>query len=473
MLLDSTGKLIAKASSAPYPLHSKQGSATQNPDDIWRGARVALRDLVQQCETVNNIAGICLSGAMHSVVGLNREGLPTAPAITWVDQRPAALVPQLQTELGNDRAALYARTGCPLQTPYHLPRLRWWQQEHGPATLYVSLKDWVFWQLTGEFWTDVGLASTTGLVDIHSFTWDKTALAHAHISPTNLPQLKAPTDTSMLAAEVAQDIGLPSIPVILGGSDGALANLGSSAGLPQRAAVTVGTSGAVRLLSTTPLLDDADKARTWCYVLTEGRYVAGGAINNGGIALQYLREKLFPECSTTQLINEATEINLHTRRPLVLPYLSGERSPHWRSDATATIHGLTLEQGRGALVRSVLEAVCFCLADIWQILRPQTDTDTVYLSGGICKSQFWSQILADVFGVDIVMLDAADASAVGAAMLGHHALGTADLAGLSDALPVGERLRPNADAHKYYLEKLSAFRGLFEQLYKSFPHEKI
>jgi gluconokinase len=332
--------------------------------------------------------------------------------------------------------------------------------------MYVSLKDWVFWQLTGKLWTDVGLASTTGLVDIHAFRWDDTALEYARVSPTNLPQLKAPTDTSMLAAEVAQDVGLPSIPVILGGSDGALANLGSSAGLPQRAAVTVGTSGAVRLLSTTPLLDDAAKARTWCYVLTEDRYVAGGAINNGGIALQYLRDKLFPECSTTQLISEAADVDLHARRPLVLPYLSGERSPHWRSDATATIHGLTLEQGRGALVRSVLEAVCFCLADIWQILRPQTDTDTVYLSGGICKSHFWSQLLADVLGVDIVMVDAADASAVGAAMLGHQALATADLTRLSNALPVGERLSPNADAYGYYIERLSAFRDLFEQLYK-------
>ena len=428
----------------------------------------------------HKVDAIALSGAMHSLLPLDANYQPLEHALTWADGRPAAMLPVLREEI-TDLAGLYARTGCPLQTPYHLARVRWLQQhraqygqqhrqqyrQHQPAVhKYAALKDWLFWQLTGELATDVGMASTTGLLDIHTLEWDNTALEHAHLSPADLPHLVAPTHHAPLRPDLAYELGIPAVPVICGGSDGVLANVGSSAALSGLAAITVGTSGAVRLTSNKPLLD-VPRGRTWSYLLTSGRYVSGGAINNGGIALQYLQNNLFPEVSTTALLDEASQVALTDTRPLVLPYFSGERSPHWRSDAVGTIHGITLEHPRAALVRSVLESVCFCLADIWQILDPQTDTDTIFLSGGICQSRFWSQMLADVLGTHVVLVDAADASAVGAAMLGSVALGAGTLEQLSQTLAQQDTLQPNEHAHAHYQTRLENFRDLFATLYPS------
>lgn len=455
------GKVIAKASSEPYQLNHQQGGATQEACDVWQGAKNALRQLLKDTHKMDAIA---LSGAMHSVLPLDAGYQPLAPALTWADSRPAAMLPTLREEI-TDVAGLYARTGCPLQTPYHLARLRWLQQHQNlDPTKYAALKDWVFWQLTGELAVDFGMASTTGLLDIHTLEWDKTALEHAHVSPADLPQLVAPTYHAPLRTELASELGIPVVPVICGGSDGVLANVGSSAALAGSAAITVGTSGAVRLTSNEPLLD-VPLGRTWSYVLTAEKYVSGGAINNGGITLQYLQNNLFPEVSTDALVTEASQVELDDARPLVLPYFSGERSPHWRSDAVGTIHGLTLEHPRAVLVRSVLEGVCFCLADIWQILAPKTDTDTIFLSGGICQSHFWSQMLADVLGTQVVLVDAADASAVGAAMLGAVALGEGTLEQLSQGLARGDTLSPNQPAHAHYQTRLADFRDLFATLY--------
>lgn len=454
-------KVIAKASSEPYQLNHQQSGATQDAFEVWHGAKDALRQLL--ANNPRKVDAIALSGAMHSLLPLDANYQPLAPALTWADSRPAAMLPVLREEI-TDLADLYARTGCPLQTPYHLARLRWLQQQKLKVTTYAALKDWVFWQLTGELATDFGMASTTGLLDIHTLEWDSTALKHAHVCATDLPPLVTPTYHAPLRKDLADALGMPALPVICGGSDGVLANVGSSAALSGSAAITVGTSGAVRLTSNEPLLD-VPHGRTWSYLLTPGQYVSGGAINNGGIALQYLQGNLFPEVSTEALIGEASQVELDDTRPLVLPYFSGERSPHWRSDAVGTIHGLTLEHPRAALVRSVLEAVCFCLADIWQILAPKTDTDTIFLSGGICQSRFWSQMLADVLGRQVVLVDAADASAVGAAMLGAVALAGGTLEHLSQALARGNTLQPDETAHAHYQNRLADFRDLFATLY--------
>ena len=453
------GNILAKASSAPYQLNHQQGGATQDALTVWHGAKHALSQLL--AHNPHKVSAITLSGAMHSLLPLDANYQPLAPALTWADSRPAAMLPVLREEI-TDLADLYTRTGCPLQTPYHLARLRWLQQQHLKVTKYAALKDWVFWQLTGELATDFGMASTTGLLNIHKLEWDSSALKHAHVSATDLPQLVAPTYHAPLRKDLADALGMPVLPVICGGSDGVLANVGSSAALSGSAAITVGTSGAVRLTSNEPLLD-VPRGRTWSYLLTPGQYVSGGAINNGGIALQYLQSNLFSEVSTEALISEASQVDLKDTRPLVLPYFSGERSPHWRSDAVGTIHGLTLEHSRAALVRSVLEAVCFCLADIWQILDPKTDT--IFLSGGICQSRFWSQMLADVLGTQIVLVDAADASAVGAAMLGTVALGGGTLEQLSQALARGDTLQPDETAHVHYQDRFADFRDLFATLY--------
>lgn len=470
-------EVVAQAST-DYPLLTggTPGRAVQKVGDIWRGVVSVLRRLDQRVP-LQEAAGLCFSGAMHSLLPVTEGGEPLAPALTWADSRAAPVAAALRREV--DEKALYARTGCPLQATYYPARLRWWQAQGvpGDTAYFVGLKDWVLQRLTGRWAADTGLASTTGLLDIYRRTWDEEALALAGVTPQQLLPLIAP---DAIAGEVtpqaAAATGLPvHLPVVAGNHDGGLANIGVGASQPGAMAITVGTSGAIRLIVNTPCLDP--QMRTWCYVLAEQKWLAGGAVNNGGLALQWIREHFFQDVAgdwqarTKAVLAEAAQIPAGAEGVIVLPYFAGERTPHWDADAQATIHGLRLRHTRAHVARALLEGVAFCLADVWRALESGLADDfdrsrPVYLTGGITHSRLWCQIVSDVLGLPLRPSGPADASARGAALLGLRALGLIDhTRPQNQAAAPAEIFRPDPARHALYVAQHELFRTLYRRLH--------
>lgn len=483
--VSAQGEVVGVAAREYVLRTPRPGWAEQQADDVWRCVVETLLSLAGKLPE-RQFAGLCLSGAMHSVLIVDAKGQPLAPAMTWADQRAAAKTRELRSR--TDAHALYERTGCPLQSIYYPAKLRWWIEEAPEiarqAARFVALKDWVLYQLTGQWFTDFGLASTTGLLDIRRLDWDEEALALAGVGAEQLPRLAAPTAIAGWILEGAyhpvpgapgrlelQSTPLAGLPVIAGSSDGGLANLGAGAMLPGQNVITVGTSGAVRRLVDEPLLDPQE--RTWCYVLEEGHWFAGGAINNGGLALQWIREKFYPrlsgEAGFEQLLEEAARIPPGAGGVFLLPYFTGERSPHWDPEVRALLAGLRLEHNRGHIARAALEGVAFCLADVWEALnvtaRPQ---EPVRLTGGITRAPLWAQILADVLGVRLAIVEAADASAVGAALMGQRALGIVTQAEMLQRAPLGQIFEPDPERHAFYRERHADFQRLYRQIAKGY-----
>lgn len=417
LALDSAGRVVAR-SGGGYPLHSgTDGSAVQDAEQVVAVALDALSALHRQLAGVT-VRAIVPSAAMHSLVLLDRSGRVMGPALTWADTRPALTLPQLRAQL--DPAWSYPRTGCPLQAPYHPARL-WWLRQTQPDVFgtvghFVSLTDLLLHRLTGHWATSVGLASTTGLWNLQASRWDPELLAALGIQPGRLP-------TVLDAREpVGPVLAGPwrGVPVLAGSSDGALANLGTGAAL-EDVVVTVGTSGAVRRLSARPHLDPL--ARSWSYRLDLQTHLVGGAINNGGLLLDWVRRSWYSDLDTAtgfaRLLHDAGEVPAGADGLTLLPYLSGERSPHWRADLRATLHGLTLAHGRAQVARAALEAVAFSLAQV-RALDEETPGSRVYSTGGLAADPGWNRLLASVLGVPVHLLEAGDASATGAALLGHE-----------------------------------------------------
>jgi gluconokinase len=332
----------------------------------------------------------------------------------------------------------------------------------------VALKDWVFWRLTGVWLTDVGLASTTGLLDLHRLDWDREALGLAGVDASRLPALAAPDAVGGALSSAAAITGLPAgLPVVPGTSDGGTANLGAGAVRPGQTVITVGTSGAVRRLAAEPWLDPAE--RTWCYVLSAGRWFAGGAINNGGLALQWVRERFYGdvpgEAGYERLLQEAAAVPPGAEGVRVLPYFAGERSPHWNPLARAVISGLGLEHSRAHVARAALEGVAYCLADVWAALGSPASAGA-RLTGSIARNPVWAQILADVLGAQLEADEAADASAVGGALLAHVALGHhASLEDAANRSVTSEIYLPDIDRHAAYARVHREFQALYARLY--------
>ncbi len=452
------------AATATYPLKTDaSGRAEQDPAALWRAVCGALQTLSDKLGG-HSVMGLALSGAMHSVLPLGQDLEPLTDATTWADSRAVDYPARLRER--TDPAALYTHTGCPLETPYHPVRLNWLREAQGDVFTrthkVAALKDFILLQLTGRLVTDVGLASTTGLLDIHSLAWHLPALELSGIRAEHLPDLLLPTEQAgTVTRAAAAATGLPAgLPIFPGSSDGGLANLGAGVTTPGQTILTLGTSGAVRQVTDRPQHDLETGARatqhlTWCYVLTEGRYFAGGAINNGGLMLEWLRRTLYSELPKAEGFDRLlTESAGATSSDIVcLPYLTGERTPHWDAELRASFVGIAEHHSRIDLVWAGLEGVAFCLADVFDLVEPSAYP--VQLSGGAARAPFLAQLITDTLGVACEPNDVADASALGAAVIAQVGLGQATLSEGAARLAHAptERLEPNPDAHTHYAKK--------------------
>ena len=476
------GSLAGSAESAHSLSEPQPGWAEERAEDVWQGAQEVLRAVAQKVIPQHRVIGLCLSAAMHSLLPVGQDGNPLSPALTWADQRAMPQAQALRQDL-ELRRLLYNRTGCPLQPLYYPAKLRWLyendRQTFDQAARFMGITDWLVYRLTGRWVTEYGLASGTGLLDIRTLHWDPQALGLAGISAERLPELVSPfTVVAGLTPEAAKATGLPAgLPVVAGSSDGALANLGAGAVRPGQSVITVGTSGAVRRVVAQPLIDPAE--RIWCYLFAEQRWFAGGAINNGGLALQWVRQHFYAdlpgEGGFERLMQDAAGIEPGANGLFLLPYFTGERNPYWDSQVRALIYGLDLDHNRTHFARAVLEGVAYCLADVWETLDSIPDSEpSVRLTGAITRSPLWMQILADVLGESLLPIEVSDASVAGAAMLGFQALGrSTSLEELAGQVSITEAIHPDPARHDRYQELHQRFQLLYKQLASSEPPDQV
>jgi len=352
-----------------------------------------------------------------------------------------------------------------------------WFAEREPATFaaarrWVGVKELVLARLTGRWAVDHSVASATGLLNLERLQWDPEALAVAGIEAAQLAQLVPTTERLALSTQAAGELGLdPGLPVIAGAGDGPLANLGVGAVRPGVAACSIGTSAALRLMVARPGVDP--QRRAFCYALVPGRWVVGGAINNGGVVLKWAGEALAPDLgphAEPELLALAGEVPAGSEGLVMLPYLLSERAPHWSSLPRGAYVGLTRHHRRGHLVRAALEGVCLQLALVLVSMREAgNEVDEIRATGGFARSAVWRQMLADTLGMPVGFAAGHEGSAFGAALLGMQALGVVesiDLAG--DLVGIDEVDEPDAGAAATYATLLPTFAGLYDALGPAF-----
>jgi gluconokinase len=473
---DAGGTLWGSA-SADYPLaEPRPGEAVQDPDEIVRAALSATRAAAGQARGRGAvIAALSFSAAMHSLIALDDRGRPLTPSVTWADGRAGEEAERLRA--GEGGLALHRRTGTPLHPMSPLPKLVWFR-EHQPAVFaaarrWVGIKEYVLAALTGGWAVDHSIASGTGLLDLERLDWDSEALRLAGIDRTQLPDLVPTTHLcDELRPDVAGHLGLDRrTPVVVGAGDGPLANVGVGAVRPGVAACSIGTSGALRVMVERPSVDP--RGRVFCYALTPGRWVVGGAINNGGVVLQWAGDALAPDLGAEP---EAALVELAARAPagsgglIMLPYLLSERAPHWSSLPRGAYVGLTRAHRREHLVRAALEGVCQQLAVVLESMRGAgNEVREVRATGGFARSALWRQILADALGMEIGFPAGHEGSGFGAALLGLQALGRIEsLEVAADLVRVEDVTRPDREAAAVYAELLPTFARLYDDLSPAF-----
>lgn len=482
VLFNFQGQVIQE-SEISYPHRYPQaGWAEQDPDEIEQAAITAIHHTLEKSALDSKeIVAVGLSSAMHSILCLDQSGKPLSPLITWADQRSSLQAERLKNENGID---IYHKTGTPIHPMSPLVKLIWMREtKYEPylkAHKFVSIKEYLIYKWFGKYIVDYSVASASGLFNIHNFQWEKEALHLAGISAEQLSTPVPPTEVCKgLSPSIAGAMGLQQETLfVLGGSDGPLANLGIGAFDPNKMALTIGTSGALRRICLSP--QTTAQQEVFCYAFSKNTWVIGGASNNGGNVLKWLKDLLgsaaIQESPSLKkdiyesMVELVGTLNAGANGLLFLPFLHGERAPHWDPKARGSFIGLTSEHKTAHLLRAGLEGVIFNMYQIYETLSQHTGSaDQILASGGFARSGVWLQILADVFQKEVLVPESHQSSAWGASWNALYALGLApSYQAITDFIPMKTTIYPQEINKTTYQDLYTTYKSLYEILKPAF-----
>jgi gluconokinase len=466
---DAAGETLASASGGYELYEPREGCAEQEPRALVQATLTAIRETVAATNARGvPIAGLCVSAAMHGLLALDGLDRPLCRLITWADTRAV----QEAQWLAAEHPSLHDRTGTPLHPMAPLAKLLWFRH-HDPALFdgarrWVGLKELIVEHLTGERVVDHSSATGTGLLALATLDWDPEALALAGISREQLCE-PVPADTTLRLSLVgAEATGLAvGTPVVIGAGDGPLANLGLGAVEPGTAACSIGTSGALRMVIPEAVVDRDH--HLFCYAFLPGHWLIGGAINSGGIVLEWLG-RVLGESDLGRLLADAAIVPAGSDGLVMLPYLLSERAPYWSAVPRGAFVGLKHSHGRGHLVRAALEGDCQQLALVLASMRAAGhEVREVRATGGFARSPLWRQLLCDVLGMPIGFAEREQGAALGAALLGFFALGAApSIEAAAAAVRIADETDPDPVAVALYERQRPLFVDLYGELEPAF-----
>lgn len=429
LLMAEDGRVVGVASSSydyetPQPLWSEQ-----RPELWWEATVNSIRQvLAESGVTPTAVKGIGLTGQMHGLVLLDKNGDVLRPAILWNDQRTGAECDEMRAKLSKQR--LIAITGNDALTGFTAPKILWVKNNepeiYGRIAQVLLPKDYVRFKLTGGYAIDKADGAGTQLFDVRQRDWSVELLTALEIAPGWLPKtFEGTAVTGHLTPKAAEATGLPvGIPVVGGGGDQAANAVGTGAVVDGIVALSLGTSGVVFASSDEPIVEPNGRLHAFCHAVPGKWHLMGVMLSAAG-SLRWFRDALAPGTSFDDLLAPATHVPAGSEGLLFLPYLTGERTPHPDPLARGAFVGLTVRHTQAHLTRAVLEGVAFGLRDSFELMKnaglpPITQ---VRASGGGTQSALWRQILADVLQAEIVTINTTEGAAYGAAILAAVGMG--------------------------------------------------
>jgi gluconokinase len=357
---------------------------------------------------------------------------------------------------------LQAETGCVLHESYTIWKLLWLKkyqpQVFQKAYKFLSLADYLTYRLTGEFATSYAIASTTGLFNINSLTWDSSILEFLGISQSQLASCFEITHTEKISSKTMHELGFEEdLLLVLGAGDGPLSNLGTGCFSNAKMCSSVGTSSALRIMANS----EANHSSVWKYYFDEQSYISGIAINAGFSSLFWVYQNIFQE-DAAHILSDLQELDLDAMNEIIfLPFLDGERGPNYQQNMAGSFWGLKSNHGKKDILKAVVEGIFFNLYQCYQIIIEKKNLPSeIVAAGGYVNSAAMLQMQADIFNVKIVVPTIQEASAVGAAIVSLKGMGV--ISSLSSIKTVSKNLCiPNSAKHQEYMVKYKKYKKIY------------
>jgi gluconokinase len=470
-LFDRLGRAIGGMEARdPLEIKTTAGGASEvDPDLTLERTWSCIDSVVKQAASLSpKIAGIASCTFVGNILGVNNTNQAITPLTTYADTRAHSEVAGLQAEF--DEATVHERTGCHFH-PCYLPAYFRWFAKTRPdlfkqVSRWMSIGEYLELKLFGESAVSYSVASWSGLLNRHDLVWDEALLGAL---PVRKDQLSPLVDSNHFRRELRPQFAsrwpaLRDVPWFPALGDGATANIGSGCISPERVALTVGTTSALRAVADFPI--SYIPKGLWCYLVDSRRSLPGGALSEGGSLFSWLTETLKLQ-GLPEVEQALTKMEPDAHGLSILPFLAGERAPGWAGHARATIHGLSLATTPLEILRAGLEAVAYRIAIVFELLRQllPSEPQIVASGGALLHSSSWLQIMADTLGRPVAVSEVQEASGRGAALLALEALGI--LKHLNEAPDFAGRVfDPDFRRHERYLTAIGRQKVLYEKLIK-------
>ena len=467
VVIDDKGNVLVQESvsltvSSPHATWSEQ-----DPESWWQACIDVIQRLQQRLD-VSKLKAIGLSGQMHGATLLDYRGEVLRPCILWNDGRSQGQCQALMAEFPD----LIERSGNLVMPGFTAPKIRW-VQENEPDIFaklaYVLLpKDYLSYRLTGVMSSDCSDAAGTLWLNPQTRQWDDVLLGATGLSQDNMPNVYEGCDVvGTLSEAIAQELGLPLLPVVAGAGDNAAGAVGMGITDSGQGFISLGTSGVYFTVSESHKANPQNTVHAFCHALPN-RWHQMGVTLSAANSLAWFAKLV--DKTVVELLDALEDSDTQRTKVLFLPYLSGERTPHNDPQANGQFIGLSNTTRVEDMTLAVLEGVAFSLLDCQNALSSAGSmVDELSLIGGGARSAMWRQIIANVLNKRLIYRDGGDVGpGLGAARLAllgeQQSLGQNIESLISQYCTMPEVLEvhePDASLGSYYRDKYALYQSLY------------
>jgi xylulokinase len=479
-LYDLNGKLHTSSFYEYETFYPKTNWVEQDPADWWKAVCISTQDLIEKAGvSKSEILCICFSAQMMGCLPVDKDGNPLRKTIIWADLRSVSQANFMEEAIG--MKDVYRITGHRISPAYSAAKILW-VKDNQPEIFQkthkiLHAKDYIIYKLTGKFVTDYSDASGMNLLDLEKKDWSDQVLQAIRLTRDILPELHPSTDIAGTVTKgVAAEVGLlEGTPVVIGGGDGSCAATGAGVVESGSAYNVIGSSSWIALATERPIYDPLMRTFNWVH-LDPGLFSPCGTMQSAGYSFSWLKNTLCglevsqakaENISPYDIINQLIENSKPGANNLIfLPYLLGERSPRWNSDAKGAFVGLKITTAKEDIYRAVLEGVTYNLKIILDIFGGFTTVNEIIVIGGGARGKVWTQILADIWQKPVLIPQfLEEATSMGAAICGGVGIGAfADFKVIKDFNKTVTTVQPRPEHREIYEKLFNVFNQTYEAL---------
>jgi xylulokinase len=472
VLVNDEQELISQTSIPLKISRPKKLWSEQNPEGWWLATCSAIENLKKNNKSaLAALKAIGITGQMHGAVCVDKNNKPLRPAILWNDGRSYQECDILNKHPANFKSI----NGNTVMPGFTAPKLLWIQQYEPKIfnKIYKVLlpKDYIRFKLSRDYATDLSDASGTSWLDVGNRCWSEQLLAPTNLTINQMPKLYEGTEvTGELSSDLASQWGTSKdVKIIAGAGDNAAGAVSLGIIEPNRAMLSIGTSG-VYFVPCIEFKPDPEKGfHTFCHCIPNRWHQMGVILSAASCLSWWLKTtgKKTENCLIAEVKKTA-----HSLRniPIFLPYLSGERTPHNNPFAQGVFFGITHDTSRLALTQAVLEGVAFAIADCQTVLKEAaTEATQVSVIGGGAKNKYWGTILANIINKPLLYHNESELGpAFGAARLAIIGDLNVPVNEIATSPKIGHTINPNQREHENYMVRFNLYHKIYQQLRSSF-----